>query len=161
MSTTTAELDTLVAKALDELRTLPEAQVRQVLEAARVALEGTAVRVSAQLAATPAISAAFVDTATVTDACDAEVVPGLGLPPATSFLAKLLAKENRPLAIALIGLATTCAGHLREQRGQQVIVNNNITVVTPQCPRSAPMAPEDGAPGAPRARGPLPQVKTL
>ncbi len=156
--TAAPDVDALLAQALDELRALPAEKVRQVLEAARgalarglaiVPLDGT-VRGSAQLSGELTVTgrmaggAELVEAATATDALDVEV-----LSPAAGSLLKLL-KENAALVTAIIALANTCAGLLREQGGSRV--TTNITVVQQLAPAPMP-PPPPSAPAEERAPG--------
>jgi hypothetical protein len=112
------DVDALLAQALDELRALPAEKVRQVLEAARVALEGA-----------------------VRGAYEAEVFSGL--PPASSDLLKevgrLVTLKNVVKAVGLIlFLAKGCSDILSERTQQQA-----PAAPAPKAPEgSAPAAPK-------------------
>jgi hypothetical protein len=138
MAEITTSVDTLLAKALDELRTLPEAQVRQVLEAARVALEG-AIRGSAQVIGTLTVTAGGqVDTVAATDECAAEV--------ASPVLRRLLAElrewvpEKKQVTLVVLGVVLKCCA---DRLGVQLPDSQVVAVCPPPAivePASQPPA---------------------
>jgi hypothetical protein len=152
------DVETLLARALDELRTLPAEKVRQVLDAVTALADAVTLRVTLSGTVSGGLA---VDTATVVDSASGKVV-GAELPPATVSLLKLVTKENVLLAAALASLMHNCVGLLRERARPQTV---NVTVAlpapppTPPAPPSAPKAPEGSEPGAPKAGEPPPLLK--
>jgi len=138
MAETTTNLDALTAKVRDELRALPEAEVRQVLEAARVALEG-AVRCSTQVIGTLTVTAGGqVDTVFATDECAAEVAS----PVFRRFLAELREwmPEKKDITLLVLGVVLECcADRLAAPPAGQAPSVQQVVII---CPPPAKPAPE-------------------
>jgi hypothetical protein len=164
----TASVETLLARALDELRALPEDEARLVLRAATSAFwratSGSNL-VSPVLPPALAGKASFTETVTATDALDVAVsVPELP-PPWGRLVAewgRMPAKDKLTVVVLLVTLANGCVDLVHKLTGSRAVTSIAQQVgpaPMPLPPPSAPKAPQGSGPGGPKVGEPPPLLK--